>query len=136
MQEKRVDNILKKLVAANSISEETWKSLKPVRTRPGIMYGLCKVRKDIIDNCAPFLPALSAINTPKGKLYKQGDGVTTGSSLGPTLANAFLVHFERNWLQNCPPDIKTYYYRRYVDDIFVLFTSPQHLEAFRNLLNG
>ena len=72
----------------------------------------------------------------KGKLYKQGDGVTTGSSLGPTLANAFLVHFERNWLQNCPPDIKTYYYRRYVDDIFVLFTSPQHLEAFRNFLNG
>ena len=26
--------------------------------------------------------------------------------------------------------------RRYVDDIFVLFTSLQHLEAFRNFLNG
>ena len=27
------------------------------------------------------------------------------------------------------------YYQQYVD-IFVLLTSPQHLEAFRNFLNG
>ena len=59
-----------------------------------------------------------------------------GSLLGPTLANAFLVHFEKNWLQNCPSDFKPHYYRQYVDDIFVLFTSPKHLEAFRNFLNG
>ena len=57
-QEKRVDNTFKTLVATNSISEETRKSLKPVRTRPGIMYGLCKVHKDIIDNCLPFQPIL------------------------------------------------------------------------------
>ena len=38
-QEKCVDNI-KKLVATNSISEETRKCFKPVRTRPGIMYEL------------------------------------------------------------------------------------------------
>ena len=70
------------------------------------------------------------------KLYKQVDGVAMSSPLGPTLANAFLVHFEKNWLQNCPSDFKPYYYRRYVDDIFVLFTSPQYLEAFQNFLNG
>ena len=58
------------------------------------------------------------------------------SPLGPTLANAFLVHFEKNWLQNCPSDFKPHYYRRYVDDTFVLFTSPKHLDAFRNFLNG
>ena len=52
-QEKHVDNIFKKLVASNSISEET-RSLKPVGTRPVIMYGLCKVHKDIIDNSPPF----------------------------------------------------------------------------------
>ena len=68
-QEKRVD-ILKKLVVSNSISEETRRSLKPVGTRPGIMYGLCKVHKDIIDNCPPFRPILSAINTPTYKLAK------------------------------------------------------------------
>ena len=31
-----------------------------------------------------------------GQLYKQVDGVAMGSPLGPTLANAFLVHFEKN----------------------------------------
>ena len=43
-QEKRVDNILKKLVASNGISEEPRRSLKPVGTRAGIMYALCKVK--------------------------------------------------------------------------------------------
>ena len=71
-----------------------------------------------------------------GQLYKQVDGVAMGSPLGPTLANAFLVHFEKNWLQNCPSDFKPHYYRWYVNDIFVLFTSPKHLEVFRNFLNG
>ena len=37
---------------------------------PGIMYGLCKVHKDIIDNCPRFRPILSAINTPTYKLAK------------------------------------------------------------------
>ena len=69
------------------------------------------------------------------QLYKQFDGVAMGSPLGPTLANAFLVHFEKNWLQNCPSDFKPHYCWGYVN-IFVLFTSPKHLEAFRNFLNG
>ena len=34
------------------------------------MYGLCKSVKDIIDNCQPFRPILSAINTPTYKLAK------------------------------------------------------------------
>ena len=34
------------------------------------MYRLCKVHKDIIDNCLPFGPVLSAINTPTYKLPK------------------------------------------------------------------
>ena len=69
-QEKRVDNILIKLAASNSTSEETHKSLKSVGVRPGIMYRLCKVHKDIIDNCPPFRPILSAISTSTYKLAK------------------------------------------------------------------
>ena len=56
-------------------------------------------------------------------------------TLGPTLANAFLVHFEKNWLLNCPSHFKPHYYQRDANDIFVLFTSPKHLEAFHNSLN-
>ena len=69
-KKKRVDNFLKKLVASNSIFEETKRSLKQVGTRSGIMYGLCKVQKDTIDNCPLFRPILSAINTPTYKLAK------------------------------------------------------------------
>ena len=87
-QQKRAENIFKKIVAPNIISEETRISLEPACTGSGIMYGLCKV-----------------------------DGVAMGSHLGLMLANAFLVHFEKNWLQNCPFDLKPYYYRQYVDDI-------------------
>ena len=82
------------------------------------------------------LAAKESYFTFNGQLYKQVDGVTMGSPLGLTLANAFLVHFEKNWLQNCPSDLQPYYYRWYVNDIFVLFTSLKHLEAFRNFLNG
>ena len=34
------------------------------------MYGFCKVHKDIIDNCLPFRPIMSEINTPTYKLAK------------------------------------------------------------------
>ena len=69
-QEKCVDNVLKKLVASNIMSPETRRSLKPVGTRPSIMYGLYKVYKDTLDNYPPFRPILSAINTPTYKLAK------------------------------------------------------------------
>ena len=55
-----------------------------------------------------------------------------GSPLGPTLANAFLCFHEQIWLNECPDEFKPAYYRRYVDDIFVLFRSPDHLEKFKN----
>ena len=40
------------------------------------------------------------------KLYKQIDGVAMGSPLGPTLANAFLCHYEKTWLNECPLSLK------------------------------
>ena len=49
------------------------------------------------------------------------DEIAMGSPLGPTLANAFLCHFEKDWLDNYPSHFKPIVYRRYVSDIFVLF---------------
>ena len=63
-QEKRIDTIFKKLVDSNSMSKEMRKFVKPVGTRPGIMYGNCKVHKQKVDGCTPFLPILSALQTP------------------------------------------------------------------------
>ena len=46
--------------------------------------------------------------------------------LQPSLANAFLCHYEKLWLDSCPLEFKPVVYRRYVDDIFVLFKSKDH----------
>ena len=58
-----------------------------------------------------------------------------GSPLGPTLANAFLCHYEKEWLDNCPIHFKPVIYKRYVDDIFVLFSSKEHLQLFVDYMN-
>ena len=68
-------------------------------------------------------------------LYKQKDGVAMGSPLGPTLACAFLCHYEKEWLDNCPSHFKSIVYRMYVDDIFVLFSSKEHLQPFVDYMN-
>ena len=62
-----------------------------------------------------------------GKIYKQTDGVVMSLPLGPSLANAFLCLHEEISFSDCPEDFKPVYYRRYVDDIFALFCSPDHL---------
>ena len=67
--------------------------------------------------------------------FKQIDGVAMGSPLGPSLANIFMSYHESIWLMNCPAEFKPVYYRRYVDDIFVLFKSPEHLNQFTKYFN-
>ena len=62
-------------------------------------------------------------------------GLAMGSSLGPSLVNAFLVHYEQIWLNDCLDEFKPVYCKRYVDNIFVLFRSPHHLEKFNEYLN-
>ena len=62
-----------------------------------------------------------------GHYYIQKDGVAMGSPLGPALANAFLSHHETVWLEECPLSFAPLFYARYVDDIFVLIRSNQHI---------
>ena len=59
-----------------------------------------------------------------------------GSPLGPTLANAFLCHYEIIWLNECPSPFKHVVYKRCVDNIFVLFKSKEHLKLFVNYMNS
>ena len=69
-----------------------------------------------------------------GKLYKQVDGVTMGSPLGPTLANIFLANIEQEIFatdKNFHPRM----YCRYVDDIFTVFSADQNFETMLNVLN-
>ena len=68
-------------------------------------------------------------------LYKHVDGVAMGSLLGPTTANAFLCHYEKEWLDNCPIHFKPLIYKMHVDDIFVIFLSKEHLQRFIDYMN-
>ena len=58
------------------------------------------------------------------------------SPLDHTLTNAFLVYHEKKWLEHCPVEYRPLCYRRYVDDIFVLFNSAEHLKRFYSYLNS
>ena len=69
-QEKRIDTIFKNLVDSNKMSKEMHKSIKPVGTRPGTIYGICKVHKQEVDGCPPFRPILSVLQTPTYNLAK------------------------------------------------------------------
>ena len=69
-------------------------------------------------------------------LYKQVDGVAMGLPLGPTFANTFLCHHEVKWMNDCPSEFKPIYYRRFVDDCFVLFKDSSHANQFLNYMNS
>ena len=68
--------------------------------------------------------------------YTQVDGVAMGSPLGPSLANAFLCHHEKKWLNDCPEKFKPVFYKRFVDDIFALFKRSEHVKPFVDYMNS
>ena len=71
-----------------------------------------------------------------GKLYHQKDGVAMGSPLGPLFANIFFSFHELTWLEDCPHTFKPMFYRRYVDDCFLIFQSKEQVTPFLDYLNS
>lgn len=68
--------------------------------------------------------------------YTQIDGVVIGSPLGPSLANMFLCHQETKWLNDCNKHFESVFYKNYVDDIFVLLKTPEHVKLFADYMNS
>jgi hypothetical protein len=232
--EENIKNCLDDLLENNYLSQDDHKQLKPVGSRPGVMYGLCKVHKDQTNGVElpPFRPILSAIRTCaynlakffvpilkeftineytvkdsfsfaeeiveqdsklymvsfdveslftnipldetidicvdrvyhrkkkvkgllkrhfkqllthatksscflfNGTYYCQIDGVAMGSPLGPTLANLFLAYHEEKWLNDCPVQFKPKFFRRYVDDVFLLFDNRDQVKKFLKYMNS
>ena len=230
--EKRITSDLELLKDKEIIDKATYKNIKSVGSRPGVLCGLAKGHQEAKNGLSPFRPILSAIstttyklakylqpfltpltqneytvtdsfhfpqeifkqdpnlcmasldvdslftnipldetidisidslykddeNSPKipkdvfrnlltvatkksffmfnNKFYKQIDGVAMGSPLGPALANIFMCSFENKWLKDCPHSLKPVFYRRYVDDIFVLFSSLDQAEKFKKYLSS
>ena len=57
-----------------------------------------------------------------------------GSPLAPALANFFVGHYEKLWLNNYTGP-KVLYYRRYVDDIICCFKNSNDARLFFEYLN-
>ena len=49
---------------------------------------------------------------------------------------ANISYHEENWLNKCPIKFKPSFYRRYVDDIFVLFESSEPADSFREYMSS
>lgn len=82
------------------------------------------------------LSVLENYFTFDNQIYKQTDGISMGSPLGPTFANIFMCNFENNFLNNCPIDFKPTFYKRYIDDTFLLFKNKTHAHSFLTYINS
>ena len=67
-------------------------------------------------------------------MYVQTDGVAMGSPLGPSLANFFLSHVETSSL-DLSLTFAPVTYRRYVDDTFLAFKDPSHVQECLEYFN-
>ena len=68
--EKKTTSDLKPLKDEEIYDKATYKNIKPVGSRPGVLYGLGKVHKETNNGLPPFRPILSAIVTPSYKPAK------------------------------------------------------------------
>ena len=84
--EKRITSELKLLKDKEIINISAYKSIKPVGSRPGILFGLGKIHKETPNGIPPFRPILSAIGTPTYKLAN-----ILLKFLTPSTANEFTV---------------------------------------------
>ena len=71
----------------------------------------------------------------EGKFIIKGM-VLTWSLLGSVFANIFLSFHERTWLADCSHTFKPMFYRRYVDDCFLIFQSKEQVIPFLDYLNS
>ena len=65
------------------------------------------------------------------QIYKQIDGISIGSPLGPIIYNIFVVVYKYKLLSKQ----SFLYYKRYIDDTFAVFTDKTEKRSFLTKLN-
>ena len=65
--------------------------------------------------------------------YNQIDGVAMGSPCGPALVNIIICSFENKQFKNCSHGLISVFYKRYVDDMFVLLSFFNHAEKVQRV---
>ena len=59
-----------------------------------------------------------------------------GLSLSGCLSNIFLCFNASIWLSNCQINFKPVFFKRYLDDAFILFSHPSHAPLFLQYMNN
>jgi hypothetical protein len=97
------------------------------------------------ENIPPFDRVLEAVRHVlsqnfflfEDKVYQQISGTAMGTPVAPTIANLFMGWLESKLLENCPVSINSEYWKRFIDDIFLLwFGSDEELVNFFNYINS
>ena len=89
---------------------------------PSISKGTMKTLLEICTVETPF--------ESQEKIYLQTNGVSMGSPLGPLFADFYMSHIENSLLsRNLASNPR--FYKRYVDDRFVVFRNKSHLGVFK-----
>ena len=60
------------------------------------------------------------------KIFLQINGTAMGTSMAPTYANIFLKHKEENWLNSEPLSTNIILFKRYIDDILIIYNNQNH----------
>ena len=69
--------------------------------------------------------------TFEGQCYKQVHGTAMGTPMAPAVANLFMGRLERKILENRPVTLTQNQWKRFIDDIFVLWLGSQEdLQTF------
>ena len=71
-----------------------------------------------------------------GKLYKQVEALGMDLPLGPILANICMCFNEIIWLSHSSASFKPVFYKRYVDDVFLLLKDQTGSTLFLDYING
>ena len=82
----------------------------------------------------PLLPPFPLHFRKTAVIKKMKQQCLMGSSLAPALANLFMGHHEKRWLENYNSGIE--FYCRYVDDTFALFNTEQDASSFFSYINS
>jgi hypothetical protein len=69
-------------------------------------------------------------------IYRQTFGTAMGTPMAPSAANLFMGWLEQRLLSESPVPVSTDFWRRFIDDIFLLWLAPdEELQSFFNYLN-
>ena len=78
------------------------------------------IPKDLLKELLTVCTTETPFKHPNGNIYKQVEGVSMGSPLGPLFANFYMADLENGILQRMCNNEAPIVYCRYVDDIFLV----------------